>query len=115
MHEIGLMQQALDLALAHAAGQGARHIHRVTFRIGDEAGVMPDVIAMAFDVATRGTLAEGAELAIEHVPVMCCCPVCQQEFLPAEGDLLHTCLHCGRVGATVRCGREFELASLEVS
>ena len=115
MHEIGLMQQALDRALAHAAGHGARHIHRVTFRIGDESGVVPDVIALAFDVATRGTLAEGAELAIERVPVACYCPACELEFLPAEGDLLHGCLHCGRVGATVQHGREFELASLEVS
>jgi hydrogenase nickel incorporation protein HypA/HybF len=114
MHEIGLMQQALDLALEQATGQGARQVRRVTFRIGAESGVEPEVIALAFDVTTRGTIAEGARLEIEHVPLVCFCATCAQEFQPAAGDLLHTCPRCHGTAAQVRRGREFQVVSLDV-
>jgi hydrogenase nickel incorporation protein HypA/HybF len=115
MHEIGLMRQALDMALERATTQGVRRIEQLTFRIGAGSGVVPEVIELAFDVAVRGTIAEGARLAIEHVPLVCYCARCAEEFQPEEGDLLLTCPRCRARAAEVRRGREFELASLDVS
>jgi hydrogenase nickel incorporation protein HypA/HybF len=112
MHEIGLMQRMVEVALDRAAGAGALRVQRVTVRVGAESGVVPDVITFAFDVATRGTIAEGAELQIEDVPLVCLCAACSLEFTPE--DALHECPRCHRLGAEVRCGREFELASLEI-
>ena len=115
MHEVDMMQRALNSALEQAAKHGAQHIHRVTFRVGAESGVVPEVIEVAFAIATQGTLAAGAQLTIDHVPLVCFCYVCDQEFEPIDGDLLHTCPHCQRLGAEVRHGREFEIASIELS
>ena len=113
MHEIGLIQDAIEHALKHAEQSGAQRIDSVTIRLGDESGVDPEVIAAVFPMLTQRTLAEQAQLVIERVPVICCCPVCAEEFHPA--DALHSCPRCRRPGAPVRCGREFALASLEVS
>ena len=115
MHEVGLMQRALDVALEQASQHGAQRIHTITFRIGAESGVVPEVIEMAFAIATQSTPAQGAQLVIEHVPLICFCHACVQEFQAAAGDLLHTCPHCNNVGAEVRRGREFEIASIELS
>lgn len=115
MHEVDLMQRALNIALEQAAEHGAQHIHRITFRVGAESGVVPEVIEIAFAIAIQGTPAAGAQLAIDHVPLICFCHVCDQEFQPVDGDLLHTCPHCHRLGAEVRHGREFEIASIELS
>lgn len=112
MHEIGLMQDMVETALERATTAGARHIQRMTVRVGADSGVVPDVIIFAFEVATRETIAEGAELCIEDVPVRCFCPVCALEFTPANA--LHECPRCNRLGADVRSGREFELAALEI-
>ena len=112
MHEIGLMQRMVEVALERAASAGAQHVQRVMVRVGAESGVVPDVITLAFDVATRGTIAEGAELQIEDVPIACFCASCALDFAPA--DELHECPRCHRLGAEVRRGREFELASLEI-
>src|SRR4051812_41244835 len=112
MHEIGLMQRMVEVALERAANARARQVQRVTVRVGVESGVVPDVIAFAFDMATRGTIAEGAELQIEEVPVACFCVACALDFAPA--DALHECPSCHRLWADVRHGREFELASLEI-
>jgi hydrogenase nickel incorporation protein HypA/HybF len=115
MHEIELMQRALDIALEQAVQRGTQRIHKVTFRVGAESGVVPEVIEMAFAIAIQATPAAGAQLAIDFVPLICFCHVCNQEFQPVDGDLLHTCPLCHNVGAEVRRGREFEITSIELS
>jgi hydrogenase nickel incorporation protein HypA/HybF len=113
MHEIGLIQRMVEVALDRAAAASARRIERVTVRVGAESGVVPEVIVFAFDVATRGTLAEGADLQIEEIALACFCAACELEFAPA--DALHECPRCHRLGAQVRRGHEFELAALEIT
>jgi hydrogenase nickel incorporation protein HypA/HybF len=113
MHEVGLMQSALDLAAAEAARQGATRIHRLTLRVGALAGVEPEALVFAFDVASVGTLAEGAEFAIENVPAVCFCDRCGREFWPAE--IVYCCPACGDLSSDIMQGRDLELASLEVS
>jgi len=113
MHEVGVMQSTLRIALERAAGEGAQRIHRLTMRVGPLSGVVPEALEFAFDVLARGTLAEGATLDVERVPMICSCPDCGLEF-PSD-DAFCECPRCHRFGVEVRCGRELELASLEVS
>lgn len=113
MHEVGLMQSALDLAVEHAQRQGAQQIHRIKLRVGRLSGVVPEALQFAFDVIARGTMAEEARLEIEDVPVVCFCSGCQEEFT-APGWFFE-CPSCGQPTADVRQGADLELASLEVS
>jgi len=113
MHEVGLMESALAIALKRAGEEGAQRIHRLTMRIGPLSGVVPEALEFAFDVLTRGTIAEGAKLEVEHVPMMCYCSSCHLEFQPA--DLFCECPQCHDSRVKVQQGRELELASLEVS
>lgn len=113
MHEAGVIQDALDTALEHAQRRGASRIHRLTLRVGALAGVEPKALAFAFDVVTNGTIAEGATLEVQDVPLVCFCPHCANEFRPA--GWIFECPCCGRPTADVRQGRELELASMEVS
>lgn len=107
------MQQALDLALEQAGRHGARRIQRIALRVGALSGVVPEALEFAFGVVTRGTIAEGARLDVELVPVLCSCPACGLDFRPAEpGD---DCPRCMRPRPRVLQGRELELAFLEVS
>jgi hydrogenase nickel incorporation protein HypA/HybF len=113
MHEVGLMQSAVDLSIAEAARRGAHRIHRIKLRIGALAGVEAEALAFAFEVVARGTSAEGARLEVEHVPVVCFCEVCDAEFQTATW--VFECSRCGQLSEVVRQGRELELESLEVS
>jgi hydrogenase nickel incorporation protein HypA/HybF len=113
MHEVSLMQSALELAEEQARLRGAGRIHRITLRIGKLAGVEPEALAFAFDVVTAGTMADGATLGVESVPVVCFCAACQAEFAPE--DFIFACPRCGAPSGDVRAGRELELVSLEVS
>jgi hydrogenase nickel incorporation protein HypA/HybF len=113
MHEVGVMQCALEIALEQADQRGASRIDCIALRVGLLSGVAPEALEFAFDVVTRGTIAEGARLVMERVPVACDCPSCGIEF--EVENLMFDCPRCHRSGAPLRHGRELELAYLEVS
>lgn len=112
MHEVGLMQRTLEIAFEHAAQHGAHRISRLTLRLGISSGVLAEALAFAFDVLSQGTIAEGAELDMESVPVVCFCAACGEEFAPP--GLFYECPRCHQLSTDVRRGLELELATLEL-
>lgn len=113
MHEVGIMQNTLDLALEYARQQGATQIHQMTLRVGELSGVEPAALMFAFEVVMQGTIAEQAQLAIDYVPAVSYCPRCQQEF--HLSDWIYQCPICHQLCSELRQGRELELASIELS
>jgi len=113
VHEVGVMQQALDIAVENARRSGGERIHRMTLRIGDLSGVVPEALSFAFDVVTQDTPAEGAELILERVPALCYCSTCQRTFEPAIPIL--DCPTCSCPSGDIRQGREIDLTSVEIS
>ncbi len=113
VHEVGIMQKTLDLAVKTARESGASRIHQLRMRVGAMSGVVPDALKFAFEVMQKETMADGARLDLETVPVICWCQACQLEF-PSE-DLLYECPQCHQLSGDLRCGCELELASLEIS
>jgi hydrogenase nickel incorporation protein HypA/HybF len=113
MHEVGLIENALAIALDYARREQASRIHQMTLRIGDLAGVEVEALRFAFDVVTQGTIAEEAKLLIETCPTRCYCRTCEAEFQPVE--LGYECPTCQTWSTSVVMGKELELASLEVS
>jgi hydrogenase nickel incorporation protein HypA/HybF len=113
MHEVGIMHNILDRAIERAKQEGAQHIDRVHMRVGDESGVEDGSLSLAFEVAKKGTIAENAQLEVEHLPVLCYCNNCNLEFTPR--DLLYECPDCKQPYCEVRQGKELDLAYLDVS
>jgi hydrogenase nickel incorporation protein HypA/HybF len=113
MHEVGLMQEALRVAVEQASRRGGRRIHAIHLRVGALSGVVPEALAFAFEVLSRGTPAEGGRLEIERVPAVFHCAACDREFEAA--DLLAECPACGTPSAELRRGRELAVASLDIS
>ncbi|MFZ9737971.1 MAG: hydrogenase maturation nickel metallochaperone HypA [Prochlorotrichaceae cyanobacterium] len=114
MHEISIMKETLDLAIATAQAHSAQRIDHLTLKIGLLSGVVPEALRFAFDVVVQGTIAEGATLEIELIPIQCHCTPCNQPFEP-EDDYLYECPSCHQFSHRVLRGRELQLASLEVS
>lgn len=113
MHEVGLMENALAIALAYAAREQARRIHKIGLRVGALSGVEPDALRFAFELVAQGTLAESAQLEITPCPTRCYCAVCAAEFEPLT--LGYECPTCHTWSRAVVQGKELELATLEVS
>lgn len=113
MHEVGLMQNILDSAVERATQEGAHHIYMVEMRLGEAAGVVQESLEQAFEIVKKGTIADMAQLQINHVPTVCYCSNCNMEFQPI--DSLYECPECHQQNCEIRQGNEFELASLAVS
>lgn len=110
MHEVGIAQNVVEVALRHAAAHGARQVHRLRLRVGEMAGVCADSLLFAWDVVARGTPAEGAALEVETVPAHWFCARCG-----AEVDAGGECPDCPGAGIRIQGGDELDLVSLEVS
>ncbi len=107
------MEATLALALDHARVQGAQKIHRIGLAVGERSGIVPEALALAFEVVSPGSLAEGAILQLESVPILCYCDYCQQAFHPA--DWIYACPRCQHLTATVCQGENLDLTLLEMS
>lgn len=73
MHEMPVTQGILNMALEAAAG------HRVTeiyLQAGRMAAIVPSSVEIFFDHLSRDTLAEGARLHFEILPVEMACTDC---------------------------------------
>ena len=112
MHEVGLMQDAMEIAERWARRQGATRIHRIRMRVGIQSGVVPDALEFAFEAISPATMAAGGRLDIEPVPVVCRCTGCRSEFVP-EGPF-YVCPRCGALSVDILSGREIEVTTLEV-
>ncbi len=112
MHEVSIMQSTLEIALERAAREHARRITALHLRIGALSGVVKEALEFAFDVVTADTLAQGASLTIDTVPVVCYCQKCQSEFQPP--DPFYECPNCGQLSHQLLRGTEMDLLSIEI-
>jgi hydrogenase nickel incorporation protein HypA/HybF len=114
MHEIGIMQSVLETVLGQAEQQHATRVHRVTLRVGVFTGVVPDALQFAFEVLTKGTPAEGAELCIVTAPARSTCRECGAEYEVKDLASLE-CPGCHGFSDNFRGGRELEISDIEIS
>jgi hydrogenase nickel incorporation protein HypA/HybF len=112
MHELAIMDSALNMALEQAQKAGALRVHIIRLRIGALSGVVPDALQFAFEALAPGTIAEGAALAIDEIPARFWCNACNREF--QSDNLFGECPGCQRPSGDLRSGREMELASMEI-
>lgn len=113
MHEVSMMQNTLDIAIAQAEENGAKKIDLLTMKIGELSGVIPEALEFAFDVLIQGTIAENAQLEIKTIPVVCYCQECDRNFQPE--NFIFECSQCQKLSTNVVTGNELELASVVVS
>lgn len=111
MHEMAVTQSVLNIALEAGKNAGARRITAVRIKMGAYSDVVPAVLREYFAVAARGTMAEGADIQIQRLPVTMRCRACAWE---GAVDKLHIrCARCGGTDLKLLTGREFYVESLE--
>lgn len=73
MHEMPVTQQIVNLAVQAAGGQRVTAIY---LQVGQMSAIVPDSVEVFFDHLSRGTLAEGARLHFEVMPLEMGCLDC---------------------------------------
>ena len=112
MHELGLMESAIEAALESAEESGATRILQVNLRVGKMSGVDPDAMRFAFEVVSADTIAAGATLNIEEIPALCECATCGLNYAPESHD--YSCPADREHRTRIVSGTELEIRSMEV-
>ncbi len=112
MHEVSICESILDIVREQAAAHNASRVRSVRLTIGEMAGVVEDSMRFAFEVVTKGTLAEGSELIIDSVPLMALCASCGKTF-PVVGYAF-SCSHCDSPEIKVVSGRELQIEDIDL-
>lgn len=117
MHEMSLVVSLLDIVRQEMEKHRAERLVLVTLRCGVLANVVPEALALAFEVQTGGTPFEGARLELTEEPVRLRCS-CGKEFSPAASTaatVFSACPGCGEeFGHLVLAGKELYVDHLEL-
>jgi hydrogenase nickel incorporation protein HypA/HybF len=109
VHELSIAESIVAVAERHAAG---RPVTKVELRVGHLRQVVPSALEFAFQLVSRGTVLDGAELAIEAVPARGRCRACGTETTMSGFPL--ACSACGGLDMEVLAGEELLVDSLEL-
>lgn len=112
MHELSLARELIEQVVDIAVRETAVGIDRIVVAIGALAGIECDAFEWAFPFAAEGTLAEGADLAIEKVQARAICRACNTCFEPEILNM--TCPACESPHTTLQGGREFLIRSMDL-
>jgi hydrogenase nickel incorporation protein HypA/HybF len=112
MHELGITQSILEIALRHAGQAGAARIREVTLVIGELSSIVDDSVQFYWDMISAGTIAHGAVLTFTRVPATLRCQGCGHEFPLNHCD--YACPVCGSSRVAVAGGEQFYLESIDV-
>ena len=112
MHELAITEGIIEAAVPEAERAGAKKILEIRLKIGELSGVLPECIQEYFNIASRGTIAEGARLKVEKIPITIECRNCG-----FTGEIKKTRIHCPECDSSdfaLKSGREYFVDSLEV-
>lgn len=108
MHELAIAESIISILKEQAKGR----VNSVKLKIGEMAGVVPSALEFSFQIASKGTMAEGAALYIEHVPITAKCDDCSKVF--QIKDYCFECASCGGGNFKLTAGRELLIEEIDV-
>ena len=111
MHEIGIANGILDIALSEAERHAAKKVTSIRLRVGVLRAIEPENLSFLFGHLARGTSAEGALLEIVEETVRVECEVCG---VSEARSFTFECPRCKGSGVSVTGGDSLSILSLDV-
>ena len=114
MHEASIAISLIKTVSDLCQQEGYNSIESVRLKVGKAAGILPDALLFAFDIAKAGTLASQAELIIEYIPLGGFCRECGSE-LESEERYIFSCPDCKSSRIKITRGDELQIVDMEVN
>ncbi len=113
MHEYGITESLLRIVEDRAREAGVTKVATIRIVVGALTGFVPDCIQFYYETMSKDTIAEGASLEFEELPVKLRCRACSQVFVPTDREWI--CPACGSSEIDIEGGRELYIKEMEVS
>lgn len=112
MHELSVTESLLEIALRHGKSANATRITDLFLVIGQLSSIVDDSVQFYWDIVSKNTMAEGARLHFERIPIRVQCRDCHSTFEPAGESL--ACPDCLSTHIEITSGEEFFLEAINV-
>ncbi|MEI6756683.1 MAG: hydrogenase maturation nickel metallochaperone HypA [Chlorobium sp.] len=112
MHEMSIALSIVEAVATKAQEEGAGRISGIDLVIGKLAGIEPESLKFCFSAAAKGTLAEGAVLAIDEPEGVGECGECGKRF--PVSFYYAECPDCRSLRVTIVSGEEFLIQSMTI-
>jgi len=114
MHEASIAISLLKTVSELCRQEGYDSIESVRLKVGKAAGILPEALLFAFNVAKEGTIASQAELIIEPVPLGGFCKECGSQF-ESDERFVFSCPACKSSAINITRGKEMQIIDMEVT
>ncbi|TFF87346.1 MAG: hydrogenase maturation nickel metallochaperone HypA [Promethearchaeota archaeon] len=121
MHEFAFAYNIYQVAEETAKKYNAKRITEVYLEIGELTLIVPELLKKSFEMATHGSIAEGAELIIEMVPGEIKCRNCGEistvsitEEAQLTGLQLFQCRYCKSKDTEIFSGKKANVKNIKI-
>ena len=121
MHEFSFAFNIFKVAEATAIKYNAKKITEVLLEIGELTLIVPELLQRSFEIATKGSIAEGAILKITMTPGKIKCRNCSkisEVSLTHDAQLtglqLFKCSHCGSNNTEIIEGKKANVKNIKI-
>lgn len=101
MHELGVIKNLVSAAERLSKANGVSRLGYIKVDVGEFSGVVAQYMEKLWDIGTRDTICEGAELIINAIPGTVKCLECGEEYpLMESADQNDDKPRCPKCGST---------------
>jgi hydrogenase nickel incorporation protein HypA/HybF len=108
---MSIAQSLLDIVLDEGRKHHLVEVKSIRLQVGAMAAVVPESLEFCFEMLSRDTIASGAVIEIESMPIVARCSPCNIVFEVEEHVFL--CPQCGEPALELISGRELSLLNIE--
>ena len=112
MHELPVTESILNITLRHAKTHHAKKVTDIYLVLGDWSTIIDNSVQFNWDILSENTIAQGAKLHFERIPVELVCLDCATIYSPTDKELV--CPNCGSTKIKITKGDEFNIDSIEI-
>ncbi|MBW9223770.1 hydrogenase maturation nickel metallochaperone HypA [Methanothermococcus sp. SCGC AD-155-E23] len=118
MHELSYATFMLNTILDTVKNQNLKNVKRVSkikLEIGELTFINVEQLKFAFEVISKSTICEGAEIEVEIIKPYITCNNCgYRGELDSVDDLIISCPKCGNLSLKIDGGKEFNIKNITV-
>jgi len=115
MHELPVTEKILDIIIAHAEKNNVQKVIAIYLKVGELSDLEDEWIQNYFNYLAKDSVAEGAKLVIEKVPVVMHCNGCSNTFQVNIKEMKEMqCPDCDSKDYTLISGKDYYIKNMEV-
>jgi hydrogenase nickel incorporation protein HypA/HybF len=111
MHELSISENILNIVENEAHKHNLKRIKEIIIKTGEISDIIPENLEYCFEIISKGTVAEGAKIIVEKLPIKILCLDCGKEFTIKKSNL--QCPECNSKNLKLTGGNEFFIESME--